>query len=61
VETKGIETGKNLFLVIILTLKYGYGKLGQVRGRGVAANMRPCQGRDRGFEPRRSRWKETLY
>jgi hypothetical protein len=24
-------------------------------GRGVAANMRPCQGRDRGFEPRRSR------
>lgn len=23
--------------------------------RGVAANMRPCQGRDRGFEPRRGR------
>ncbi len=31
------------------------GKLLIVRGRGVAANMRPCQGRDRGFEPRRSR------
>ena len=30
-------------------------KLLSVRGRGVAANMRPCQGRDRGFEPRRSR------
>ena len=24
-------------------------------GRGVVVNMRPCQGRDRGFEPRRSR------
>ena len=24
-------------------------------GCGVAANMRPCQGRDRGFEPRHSR------
>ena len=54
-ETKGFETGKNLFLEFVLTLKYGYGKLGRVRGRGVAANMRPCQGRDRGFEPRRSR------
>ena len=26
-------------------------------GCGVAANMRPCQGRDRGFEPRHSRLK----
>ncbi len=24
-------------------------------GRGVVVNMRPCQGRDRGFESRRSR------
>jgi hypothetical protein len=30
--------------------------------RGVAANMRPCQGRDRGFEPRRGRqWLFTKY
>src|SRR3990170_3869891 len=29
-------------------------------GRGVAANMRPCQGRDRGFESRRSRSDKTL-
>ncbi len=40
------ETGKN--------------KPEELWGRGVAANMRPCQGRDRGFEPRRSR-KNDLH
>ena len=29
-------------------------------GCGVAANMRPCQGRDRGFEPRHSRTGERF-
>ncbi len=38
-----------------LTVVRPYDKLSDVRGRGVAANMRPCQGRDRGFESRRSR------
>jgi hypothetical protein len=38
-----------------LTQFMDHDKLFVVRGRGVAANMRPCQGRDRGFEPRRSR------
>jgi hypothetical protein len=42
-------------------MRIRYGKLLLVRGRGVAANMRPCQGRDRGFEPRRSRQnKKTI-
>ncbi len=31
--------------------------LGRSWGRGVVVNMRPCQGRDRGFESRRSRHK----
>ena len=31
------------------------------RGRGVVANMRPCQGRDRGFEPRRSRQSKETF
>ncbi len=38
-----------------LTIHAPHDKLLTVRGRGVVANMRPCQGRDRGFEPRRSR------
>ena len=32
-----------------------YDKILVAWGRGVVANMRPCQGRDRGFDTRRSR------
>ena len=38
-----------------------YGKILSTRGRGVVANMRPCQGRDRGFEPRRSRQSKETF
>ena len=38
-----------------------YGKMLFTRGRGVVANMRPCQGRDRGFEPRRSRQSKETF
>ena len=38
-----------------------YGRIFFTRGRGVVANMRPCQGRDRGFEPRRSRQSKETY
>ena len=38
-----------------------YGRIFFTRGRGVVANMRPCQGRDRGFEPRRSRQSKETF
>ena len=38
-----------------------YGKILSTWGRGVVANMRPCQGRDRGFEPRRSRQSKETF
>ena len=54
---RALDPGEELvsFSSVYLTTHIPYGKLLLVRGRGVAANMRPCQGRDRGFEPRRSR------
>ncbi len=50
--------GKHIH-IISLTENVSYDNILSVRGRGVAANMRPCQGRDRGFETRRSRLNTT--
>ena len=44
-----------------LTLIYLYDKLIAARGRGVVVNMRPCQGRDRGFNPRRPRRNLEIF
>ena len=44
-----------------LPFSVDYGRIFLTRGRGVVANMRPCQGRDRGFEPRRSRQSEETF
>ena len=38
-----------------LPILWEYDKIFVAWGRGVVANMRPCQGRDRGFDTRRSR------
>ena len=56
---------KNLFISFFLLeiaplILLEYDKILVAWGRGVAANMRPCQGRDRGFEPRRSRQVKIL-
>ena len=55
---KGLTAGNQSFPLPFLM---DYGKILTTRGRGVVANMRPCQGRDRGFEPRRSRQSKETF
>ena len=46
----------------LLTLYNSFGIMGcNLRSRGVAVNMRPCQGRDRRFESGRDRNVDSAY